>query len=121
GERVEGHHFVRSELEQVPDEVRRDEPRSACHQYSFHSSSSIVYSGLPSTSRWTRPSDSPISASTNPWMPRTRTMPAPAKSGPGKLLCVIQYATPYTPSAAAATVHSRPSVTPIHCTGCAQK
>ena len=48
------------------------------------SSSSIVYSGLPSTSRWILPSYSPISARTNPCMPSTSTMPAPAKSGPGK-------------------------------------
>jgi hypothetical protein len=65
-ERVKGDDLVRCRVEQVADEVRRDEPRPACDQYALQSSSSIVYSGLPSTSRWIRPSDSPISASTNP-------------------------------------------------------
>src|SRR4029077_4516858 len=94
GERVDGHDLVLGRVEQVADEVRRDEPRAARHQNSLHSSSSIVYRGLPSTSRWTRPNDSPISARTKPCTPRTRTMPAPAKRGPGKLLFAIQYARP---------------------------
>src|SRR5262249_55882700 len=90
GQRVERHDLVVGLLEQVPDEVRRDEPGTTRDQNAPQSSSSIVYSGRPSTSRWMRASDSPIRASTNPWTPSTRTMPAPAKSGPGKLLCVIQ-------------------------------
>ena len=56
GERVERHDLVRGRLEQVADEVRRDEPRTARDQHALaHSSSSIVYSGLPSTSRWIAP------------------------------------------------------------------
>src|SRR4029079_16945017 len=93
-ERVERDDLVIGRLEEVAHEVRRDEPGTPCHQDTLHSSSSIVYSGLPSTSLWIRPSDSPISARTNPWMPRTSTMPAPAKSGPGKSLSEIQYPTP---------------------------
>ena len=94
-ERVERHDLVRGRVEQVADEVRRDEPRTTRDEYPLaHSSSSIVYSGLPSTSRWIRPSDSPISARTKPCTPSTATIPAPAKSGPGKFAFAIQYATP---------------------------
>jgi nucleoside-diphosphate-sugar epimerase len=91
GERVERHDLVLGRLEEVAHEVRGDESCSPRDQYALlHSSSSIVYNGRPSTSRWILPSDSPISARTNPWMPRTSTMPAPAKSGPGKSLSAIQ-------------------------------
>ena len=94
GQRVERDHLVRRRLQQVADERGRDEARPAGDEDSFHSSRSIVYSGLPSTSRWMRARYSPTSARMNPCTPRTKTTAAPPKSGPGKSDSTIQYATP---------------------------
>ena len=57
GERVERDDLVRRRLEQVADEVRRDEAGAAGDEHALraHSSSAIVYRGLPSTSRWILP------------------------------------------------------------------
>src|SRR5262249_28369326 len=120
-ERVERDDLVVGRLEQVADHVRRDEPRPAGDENALHSSSATEYKGLPSTSRWILPRYSPISARMNPCIPRTKTIPVPAKSGPGKLLSMIQYTIPQMPSATAAVVQTTPSATPIHCTGCGQK
>src|SRR5262245_20486342 len=121
-QRVERHDLVRRRSEQMADDVRRDEPRTARDENALaHSSRSIVYRGRPSTSRWILPRYSPTSARMKPWMPRTNTIAAPPNSGPGKSSSPIQYATPYRPSAKAASEQTTPSVTPIHWIGCGQK
>ena len=94
-ERVERDDVVRRLRQQVADEVRRDEAGAAGDENSFaQSSSAIVYRGLPSTCRWILPRYSPTSARMNPWMPRTKTISVPPKSGPGKFDSVIQKTTP---------------------------
>ena len=82
--------------EQVADEVRRDEAGAAGDEDALRqsSSSSIVYSGLPSTSRWILPRYSPTSARMNPWIPSTNSTATPPSSGPGKSERSIQYQIP---------------------------
>src|SRR5262249_38732387 len=96
-ERVQRDDLVRRRVEQVADDVGRDEARPARDQHALPAhpiSRSIVYSGRPSTSRWMRPRYSPIRARMKPWMPSTKRTATPPKSGPGKLERSIQYTTP---------------------------
>src|SRR3954451_2077 len=94
GQRVERDDVVRRVRQQVADEVRRDEAGAAGDENLFQISSAIVYRGLPSTCRWILPRYSPTRARMKPWMPRTKRISVPPKSGPGKLDSVIQKTTP---------------------------
>ena len=95
-QRVERDDVVRGVREQVPDDVRRDETGAAGDEDAPRqsSSSSIVYSGFPSTSRWILPRYSPTSARMKPWIPSTNSTATPPSSGPGKSERSIQYQIP---------------------------
>ena len=91
GERVERDHVVIRVLQQVADEVRRDEPGAAGDEDTLaHSSRSTRYRGRCSTTRWILPRCSPTRARMKPWTPSTATTRAPSRSGPGKSAFEIQ-------------------------------